>query len=316
MSSRALKIFTGNANPRLANDICDYLGLDLGRADVKTFSDGEVWVELGENVRGMDVFVIQPTCAPANTSLMELLILLDTARRASADRITAVIPYYGYGRQDRKDRPRVPITAKLVADLIGSAGADRVLCMDLHAGQIQGFFNVPVDHLFAMPVVLDELRQRIPDDEVITVVSPDSGGVERARAFAKRLGAEMAFADKRRERANRAEVMRIVGDVRDRTAVIVDDMADTAGTLTETVKALRSEGARRVLAAVTHPVLSGPALKRIEESELEALVVTDTIPLRPEAESHPKVFRTSVARVLGEAIRRIHNAESVSSLFV
>jgi ribose-phosphate pyrophosphokinase len=311
-----IKIFTGNATPQLGAHICDYLGLELGHADVKTFSDGEVRVELGENVRGMDVFVIQSTCAPANTNLMELLVLLDTARRSSADRITAVVPYFGYGRQDRKDRPRVPITAKLVADLITTAGAQRVLCVDLHAGQIQGFFNIPVDHLFAMPVLLQATRPYLPPRERVTVVSPDPGGVERARAFAKRLDAELAIADKRRQQANEVEVLRIVGDVKDRVALIVDDMVDTAGTLTETVSALLDAGASRVLATATHPVLSGPALKRIEESALEALIVTDTIPLRPEARSLDRIAVTSVAKLLGEAIRRIHNAESVSSLFV
>ncbi len=312
----ALKVFTGNANPSLARSISDSLGLELGRADVKTFSDGEVRAELGENVRGSDTYVVQPTCAPANTNLMELLILLDTARRASADRITAVIPYLGYARQDRKDRPRVPITAKLVADLITTAGAQRVLTVDLHAGQIQGFFNVPVDHLFAMPVLLEELRRTVTRDEPITVVSPDPGGVERARAFAKRLDAPIAIADKRRQEANQVEVLRIVGEVQDRTAVIVDDIVDTAGSLTQTARALKQAGARRVLATVTHPVLSGPALKRIEESEIERLIVTDTIPVRSETEEHPKIVTISVARILGEAIRRIHNAESVSSLFV
>jgi ribose-phosphate pyrophosphokinase len=313
---REIKVFTGNANPRLARDICDYLNLEVGRAEVKTFSDGEVRVELGENVRGTDTFVIQPTCSPANTHLMELLILLDTARRASADRITAVIPYYGYARQDRKTRPRSPITAKLVADLISTAGADRVLCVDLHAGQIQGFFNIPVDHLFAMPVLLAELRKQIAPGENTVVVSPDPGGVERARAFAKRLDADLAIGDKRRVDANVAEVLRIVGDVKDRTAVIVDDIVDTAGSLAESVAALRKAGAARVLATVTHPVLSGPALKRIEESPLESLVVADTIPLRPDAAANPKVRSTTVAHLLGEAIRRIHNEESVSSLFV
>ncbi len=314
--SGALKVFTGNANPSLARSIADSLGLEIGLADVKTFSDGEVRAELGENVRGSDTYVVQPTCAPANTNLMELLILLDTARRASADRITAVIPYLGYARQDRKDRPRVPITAKLVADLITTAGAQRVLTVDLHAGQIQGFFNIPVDHLFAMPVLLDELRRTVSGDEPITVVSPDPGGVERARAFAKRLDAPIAIADKRRQEANQVEVLRIVGEVQDRTAVIVDDIVDTAGSLTQTARALKQAGALRVLATVTHPVLSGPALKRIEESEIERLIVTDTIPGRSEIEEHPKIVTISIAAILGEAIRRIHNAESVSSLFV
>jgi ribose-phosphate pyrophosphokinase len=312
----SMKVFTGNANPGLARAICEYLGIELGRAEVKTFSDGEINVELGENVRGADAFVVQSTCAPTNTNLMELLILLDTMRRASARRTTAVIPYYGYARQDRKVRPRSPITAKLVADLITAAGADRILCVDLHAGQIQGFFNIPVDNLFAMPVLLAETRNLVPKGEPITVVSPDAGGVERARAFAKRLDAELAIGDKRRERANVAEVVRVVGDVKDRTAVIMDDIVDTAGSLVETAKAVTNEGARRVLAAITHSVLSGPAVKRIAESPLEVLIVTDSIPKSPDAAQCEKIVTTKVAPLLGEAIRRIHNEESVSSLFV
>jgi ribose-phosphate pyrophosphokinase len=314
--SKNLKVFTGNANPALARAICDYLGIEIGRAEVKTFSDGEISVELGENARGTDAFVVQPTCAPTNTNLMELLILLDTMRRASAQRTTAVIPYYGYARQDRKVRPRSPITAKLVADLITAAGADRILCVDLHAGQIQGFFNIPVDNLFAMPVLLNETRNLVPRGEPITVVSPDAGGVERARAFAKRLDADLAIADKRRAEANVAEVLRIVGDVKDRTAIIVDDIVDTAGSLVETAAAVCAEGARRVLAAITHPVLSGPAVKRIAESPLEVLIVTDSIPKRPDAAECGKITTTNVAPLLGESIRRIHNEESVSSLFV
>jgi len=314
--TRSIKVFTGNANPALAQAICDYLDVSLGQAEVRSFSDGETSVELGENVRGMDVFVIQSTCAPANSHIMELLILLDTFRRASAKRITAVIPYYGYARQDRKVKPRSPITAKLVADLISTAGANRVLCMDLHAGQIQGFFNIPVDNLFAMPVLLEELRRDIPRGESVTVISPDAGGVERARAFAKRLGADLAIADKRRERPNVAEVMRIVGDVKDQVAVIVDDIVDTAGSLTQTARAVCEQGASRVMAAITHPVLSGQAFKEIDESPLVRLVTTDTIPLRAGAEDHEKFVVTSVAQLLGESIRRIHNEESVSSLFV
>ena len=312
----SMKVITGNAHPVLARSICDYLALELAQADVKTFSDGEIFIELGENVRGMDVFVVQPTCRPANSNLMELLIMLDTVRRASAARITAVVPYFGYARQDRKSRPRTPISAKLVADLISSAGANRVLCMDLHAGQIQGFFNIPVDNLFAMAVLLDELRRIVPSNEPITVVSPDAGGVERARAFAKRLDADLAIADKRRERANVAEVMRIVGDVRGRTAVIVDDIVDTAGSLTGCAKAVMEAGASRVFAAISHPVLSGPAIKRIEESSITQIITTDTIPLRSDAESCERIDVTTVSRLLGESIRRIHNEESVSSLFV
>ncbi len=314
--TRTVKIFTGNANRRLAQSICDYLDIELGLAEVKHFSDGETSVELGENVRGMDVFVIQSTCAPANTHIMELLILLDTIRRASAKRITAVIPYYGYGRQDRKVKPRSPITAKLMADLITAAGANRVLCLDLHAGQIQGFFNIPVDNLFAMSVLLDEVRKLIPRNETVTVISPDAGGVERARAFAKRLNADLAIADKRREKPNVAEVMRIVGDVKDQTAVIVDDIVDTGGSLTQTAQAVADQGAHRVMAAISHPVLSGQAVKEIEESPLEKIMITDTIPLRSGAEHSKKFIVTSVSALLGEAIRRIHNEESVSSLFV
>ena len=314
--SETMKIFTGRANPALAQSICDYLDLELGRADVRNFSDGEIYVELGENVRGEDVFVVQPTCAPANTNLMELLILLDTIRRASAKRITAVVPYYGYARQDRKVKPRTPISAKLVADLIEIAGANRLLCADLHSGQIQGFFSIPVDNLFAMPVLLEELRELVPRGAPVVVVSPDPGGVERAGAYGKRLGAELAIADKRRPRENVAEVFHIVGDVSDKTAVIVDDIVDTAGSLTETAKAVMRAGARRVLAAITHPVLSGPAVKRIEESPIEKLVVTDSVPLRPDAASCEKIDVTPIAGLLGEAIRRTHNEESVSSLFV
>lgn len=311
-----LRIFTGNANPRLAREIADYLDLEMGRSEVKTFSDGEITAELGENVRGMDVFVIQPTCAPATTSLMELLVLLHTIRLSSAKRTTAVVPYYGYSRQDRKTRPRTPITAKLVADMISKAGADRVVCLDLHAGQIQGFFDIPVDNLFAMPVLLDEIRAQIPSGEKIVLVSPDAGGVERARAYAKRLGGSLAIADKRREEANVSEILRIVGDVENRTAIIVDDIVDTAGTLTECARALVAAGANRVIAACTHPVLSGPALKRIEESPVESLIVSDSIPLREDALSMEKLSTVSISRLLGESIRRIHNEESVSSLFV
>jgi ribose-phosphate pyrophosphokinase len=311
-----IKIFSGNANPGLAQSICEQLSIDLGRAEIRTFSDGEISVELGENVRGMDVFVIQPTSSPANTHLMELLILLDTMRRSSAKRVTAVLPYYGYARQDRKVKPRSPITAKLVADLISIAGADRLLSMDLHAGQIQGFFNIPVDNLFAMPVLLPELTRDLPKDAPLVVVSPDPGGVERAGAFAKRLDADLAIADKRRPQANVAKVFRIVGDVRDKHAVIVDDIVDTAGSLTETATAVMEAGARSVSAAITHPVLSGPALKRVGESKLQSLVVTNGIPLRPDAASCEKIRVVSIAPLLAESIRRTHNEESVSSLFV
>jgi ribose-phosphate pyrophosphokinase len=298
----------------LANSVAAYLGMEIGKADVGTFSDGEVCVEIRENVRGMDCFVVQSTCAPANTHLMELLIVIDALRRSSARRMTAVIPYYGYARQDRKVAPRAPITAKLVADLISVAGADRVLCTDLHAGQIQGFFNIPVDNLYATPVLLGAIRERFHGD--LTVISPDAGGVERARAYAKRLDASLAIIDKRREAANIAEVMNIVGEVDGRTCIMVDDMVDTAGTLTEGARALRDAGARQIYAAITHPILSGPAIKRIVESPLEGVVVTDSIPLRADARDCMKLEVVSIASLLGESIRRITNEESVSSLFV
>jgi len=308
-----LILFHGNANVTLTRDVAAYLDIQVGKADVGTFSDGECSVEIGENVRGRDCFILQSTCAPANTHLMELLIMIDALKRASARRITAVVPYYGYARQDRKVRPRVPITAKLIADLITTAGADRVLCMDLHAGQVQGFFNIPVDNLFATRLLLEHVK-RVVTGEVV-IVSPDAGGVERARAYAKRLDSSLAIIDKRREMANVAKVMNIIGNVEGKTCVIVDDMVDTAGTLCEAARALRDAGAVRVLAAITHPVLSGPALKRISESVLSELIVTDTIPLRQEAVDHEKIKVVSVAQQIGEAIRRINNEESVSSLF-
>jgi len=316
MTTNITKIFTGSSCPDLANAICEHLDLEVGRAEVGTFADGETSVDIGENVRGMDVFVIQSTCTPANTHLMELLILLDALRRSSARRVTAVIPYYGYARQDRKVKPRTPITAKLVADLISTAGAERVLCLDLHAGQIQGFFNIPVDNIYAMPVLLQQIRALVPPRDGIVVVSPDAGGVERARAFAKRLDANIAIGDKRREKKDVAEVTRIVGDVDGQTAVIVDDIVSTGGSLVQTAEALRAAGAKRVLAAITHPVLAGSAVKRIEESCIERFITTDTIPLSPTVEHGEKFVVTSVAHLLGEAIRRIHNEESVSSLFV
>lgn len=307
-------IFTGNANPVLAQEICDYLSMPLGRASVRTFSDGEVYVEIGENVRGADVFVVQPTCPPVNNNMMELLIMVDALRRASARRITAVLPYYGYARQDRKVAPRVPISAKLVADIITTAGARRVLAMDLHAPQIQGFFSIPVDHLFAAPILLDYLKGKFTGETVM--VSPDAGGVERTRAFAKRFGAGLAIIDKRRDRPNESQVMYIVGDVKGKTAVILDDMVDTAGTLCKAAEALKKHGANEVHGCITHPVLSGPAISRIKESVLESLVVTNTIPLNEEAQKVDKIKVLSVSALLGEAIRRIHNEDSVSSLFV
>jgi ribose-phosphate pyrophosphokinase len=310
-----IKIFAGNSNRPLAEAICAYLGVSLGRAEVGRFSDGEVEVEITENVRGGDVFVIQSMCAPTNDHLMELLLMLDAFKRASAHRITAVIPYYGYARQDRKVSPRVPISAKLVADLITTAGASRVLTLDLHAGQIQGFFNVPVDNVYGTPVLLEYLRERIGRGEV-TVISPDAGGVERARAFAKRLDANLAIIDKRRARPNEVAEMQIIGEVHGRVAVIVDDMIDTAGTLTAAAEAVREAGAPLVLACATHPVLSGPAIGRLAKANVDELIVTDTIPLRPEARRLEKLRVLSVAPLLGEAIRRTHDEASISSLFI
>lgn len=308
-----MKLFSGNSNPTLAQEIADYLGMSLGQAEVGTFSDGECSVEITENVRGMDCFVLQSLSAPANTHVMELLIMLDALKRSSARRVTAVVPYYGYARQDRKVKPRVPITAKLIADLLTTAGADRVLCLDLHSGQIQGFFNIPVDNLYATGVLLDAVEKRLPGE--VTIISPDAGGVERARAYAKRLDASLAIIDKRRERANVAEVMHIIGDVAGTNCVIVDDMIDTAGTLTEAARSLMDAGADAVYAAISHAVLSGPAIKRLIESPLTELIVTDSIPLRPEARDCGKIHVVSIASHLGEAIRRINNEESVSSLF-
>jgi ribose-phosphate pyrophosphokinase len=310
-----IKVFAGNSNPALVGAVCTYLEVPRGAADVRRFSDGEILVEIDENVRGGDVFVIQSTCTPVNDNLIELLLMLDAFRRASAKRVTAVVPYYGYARQDRKVAPRVPISAKLVADLITAAGASRVLTVDLHAGQIQGFFNIPVDNLFAAPVLLSYIRERLNQHEV-SVVSPDAGGVERARAFAKRLDAALAIIDKRRARANEVAEVHIVGDVRGRTAVLVDDMVDTAGTLVAAAAALKENGARAVMACCTHAVLSGDPSKRIEESELSELIVTDTIPLAPHVQACSKIKVLSVAHLLGEAIRRTHDEESISSLFV
>ena len=308
-----MKLFSGNSNLVLARNIADYLGMSLGRAEVGTFSDGECSVEITENVRGMDCFVLQSLCAPANIHIMELLIMLDALKRSSARRVTAVVPYYGYGRQDHKVKPRVPITAKLIADLLTTAGADRVLCLDLHAGQIQGVFNIPVDNLYATGVLLKALKQRVPG--TVMIISPDAGGVERARAYAKRLDASLAIIDKRRERANVSEVMNIIGDVAGATCVIVDDLVDTAGTLAEAARSLMNAGAESVYAAIAHPVLSGPAIKRLIESPLTELIVTDSIPLRSEARDCGKIHVVSIAAHMGEAIRRINNEESVSSLF-
>jgi ribose-phosphate pyrophosphokinase len=309
-----LKIFGGRAHPALVAEICEYLNLESGKVSAFNFSDGETFVQIEENVRGSDVFVVQPTSNPVNDNLMELLILLDSLKRSSASRVTAVIPYYGYARQDKKDKPRVPITAKLVADLISRAGADRVLTMDLHADQIQGFFDVPVDHLFAAPVILDAVRElHIPN---LVVVSPDAGGVERARAIAKRVGAGLAIIDKRRTAPNTAEVMHLIGDVEGCNALVVDDIIDTAGTLTKTVEALKAKGAERVLAAGVHGILSGPALQRLADSPVEAVLITNTTPVDAKLARLPKLHPLSVAPLLGEAIRRIHENSSVSSLFV
>jgi ribose-phosphate pyrophosphokinase len=313
---KALKLFSGNANPALAKEICGYLGVPMGEATVSSFSDGEVRVKIEENVRGADVFVVQSCCHPVNNSIMELLIMLDALKRSSASRITAVIPYFGYARQDRKDQPRVPITAKLVADLVTTAGADRVLTMDLHAGQIQGFFNIPVDHLYALPVLLDYLVKRFGVElQDVVVVSPDAGGVERARAFAKRLQTNLAIIDKRREGPNSAQVMNIIGEVEGKHAVLVDDIIDTAGTIVQGAQACMDKGARSVWAGCVHPVLSGPALDRLQQSPLREVVVTNTIPLNGKDQQCPKLRVLSVAPLLGEAIRRIHAEESVSSLF-
>ncbi len=309
-----LKLFGGNSNPELTAKICQHLQILQGKAVVQTFSDGEIMVEIGENVRGRDVFVMQSTCSPVNHNLMELLVLMDALKRASAWRITAVLPYYGYARQDTKVLPRVPISAKLVADLITVAGGHRVICLDLHANQIQGFFDIPVDNLFAAPVLLEYIRQHFNNDLVI--VSPDAGGVERARAFAKRLNTSLAIIDKRRDEDQKVKAMYIVGEVEGKSAIIMDDMVDTGGTLTEAAKALAENGALSINACCTHAVLSGNAIGRIEESAIENLIVTDSIPLQPETKGCKKIKVLTVANLLGEAIKRTHLNDSVSSLFV
>jgi ribose-phosphate pyrophosphokinase len=308
-------LFTGNSNPDLASEIAKVLDTPVGEARVSRFSDGETFCEIRENVRGLDTYVVQSTCSPVNDNLMELLIMCDALRRASAAAITAVIPYYGYARQDRKVAPRTPITSKLVADLLVAAGISRVVCVDLHAGQIQGFFNIPFDHLYALPVFLDDyLKPRFSDETVF--IAPDAGGVERTRAYSKRLGASLAIVDKRRERANVSEVMHVIGDVKDRDCIIVDDLIDTAGTLCNAARAVMERGAKRVVAVATHGVLSGPAVQRIQDSPLDEVVVTNSVPLSEEARASKKIRTVSIARLLGEAIRRIHNSDSVSSLFV
>ncbi len=314
MNYERIKVFTGNANPSLAADVCECLGIEAGEISLKTFSDGEIQLQILENVRGVDAFAIQPTCTPVETHMFELLLMIDALKRASAGRITAVLPYYGYARQDRKDRPRVPISAKLIASLLERAGADRILSLDLHAAQIQGFFDIPVDHMFAAPVMIEHFRATaLPN---VTVVSPDAGGVERARAFAKRLNAPLAIIDKRREQANVAEVMNIIGDVEGRNCIMVDDLIDTAGTLVKGAEALLKAGAESVSACATHPVLSGPAVQRIEESQIREVVVTNSIPLKPEARRCERLRALSVAPLLARAIQSIHEGGSISTLFV
>jgi ribose-phosphate pyrophosphokinase len=308
-----IKIFSGNANPELAKEICKHLDMPLSKVEVRRFSDGEIFVEVGENVRGTDVFVIQPTCTPVNDHLMELVIMVDALRRASARRITAVLPYYGYARQDRKVAPRVPITAKVVAEMLMVVGVRRVLAMDLHAGQIQGFFNIPVDHLYAAPVLLEYIQSAFKN---VVMVSPDAGGVERTRAFAKRLKSDLAIIDKRRDRPNESKAMNVIGDVKGKTAVLLDDMVDTAGTLCNAAAMLMEAGAAEVHACCSHGVLSGPAIERLEASKIKSLVITNSIPLHGKGKECDKITVLPVAKLLGEAIRRIHNEDSVSSLFV
>ncbi len=315
--SHDFKVFAGNSNIELAKRICKYLNRPLSKADVGRFSDGEIQVEIGENVRGFDVFLIQSTCPPVNDHLMEMLVMCDALKRASASSITAVMPYYGYARQDRKVAARTPITAKLAADLLVTAGVTRVVAMEMHAGQIQGFFNIPSDHLYASPVFLEDMRKQFPNAaEELVLVSPDAGGVERARAYSKRLNVPLAIIDKRRPRANASEVMNLIGDVSGKDAVIIDDICDTAGTLTQGALALKSKGARRVFAYIVHPILSGPAISRINESVLESCIFTDTVPLSKAALDCAKIRQVATEGLFGEAIARIYRAESLSSLFV
>jgi ribose-phosphate pyrophosphokinase len=314
LKEHPLLVFSGRANEPLALAICEYLQIEMGRLKLGNFSDGEIFCQIRDNVRGADVFIVQSTGRPANESLVELLILLDAFKRASPTRVTVVLPYMGYARQDRKDKPRVPITAKLIANLITTAGAERLLTIDLHAAQIQGFFDIPVDHLYAAPVLIEAIRSK--QLEKLTIISPDAGGVERARAFAKRLKADLAIMDKRRPEANKAEIMNVIGEVNGRDCVIVDDIIDTAGTLVKTSEALTDRGARSVYAAGVHPVLSGPAIERIHSSPLRQVMVTDTLLLSEEARECGKIEQLSLSVLLGEAIRRIHEGASVSSLFV
>ena len=311
-----LKLFTGNSNKELAEKMADYLGISLGDAEVYNFSDGETFININENVRGCDIFLMQSTSNPVDKNLMELLIMIDAMKRASANRITAVVPYYGYARQDRKTASRVPITAKLVADIITTAGADRVLSMDLHAGQIQGFFNIPVDHLYAAPVLLEYIKEKNYNPADIVVVSPDAGAVERSRSFAKHLGANLAIIDKRRIKANIAEIMNVIGDVKNKIAIMLDDMIDTAGTITQGAVALSNNGASEVIAMATHGVLSGSAMSKIDNSPIKELIITDTINPKNRQGLSSKIKILSVANILGEAVKRIHDEDSVSSLFI
>lgn len=311
-----MKIFSGNANRPLAEDICRHLQVNLSRAEVRKFSDGETYVEIGENVRGKDIFVVQPTCTPVNDNLMELILMADALRRASARRITAVVPYYGYARQDRKVAPRVPISAKAVAEMLMAVGVRRVLTMDLHSGQIQGFFNIPVDNLYAAPVLLRDISSKFADERQVIMVSPDAGGVERTRAFAKRLNAGLAIIDKRRARANESEAMNVIGSVENKYAILLDDMVDTAGTLCAAAAMLIEAGAKEVYAYCSHAVLSGPAIDRIMDSVIKKLVVTNSIPLTERARQCDKIQVLSVSELLGDSIKCIHNEDSVSSLFI
>ena len=307
-------VFSGNANPALSKRICQYLDVPLGAALIGRFSDGETRVEIESNVRGRDIFVIQPTCSPANDSIMELLVMIDALRRASAQRVTAVLPYYGYGRQERKSAPRTPITAKLVADLLQSSGVDRLLTLELHTSAVQGFFNIPVDHLYSKPIFFEHLSRLEIENPI--VVSPDAGGVERARALAKLLNCGLAIVDKRRDKPGVSQVMHLIGDVRDKTAILVDDICDTAGTLSQAADVLKEKGAVKVYATITHPVLSGPAVERIANSAIDTLFVTDTIPLSQAGAACKKIKVLTVSELLGKAIRRIHNSDSISSLFI
>jgi ribose-phosphate pyrophosphokinase len=314
MEGKGIAVFAGNSNPDLANKICNYLDLPLGGAKVGTFSDGEIQIEIDDNVRSKDVFVIQSTCAPVNDNLVELLLMIDAFKRSSARRVTAVLPYFGYARQDKKVAPRVPISAKLIADLLTVAGAQRIITMDLHAGQIQGFFNIPVDNIFAAPVLIEHIRNELNGN--LAIVSPDAGGVERARAFAKRLNADLAIIDKRRTAPNQAKAMAVIGDVTGKIVVILDDMADTAGTITEAAEAIQKAGAKEIHACCAHAVLSGPAIDRINKSGLKSLVVTDTIPLKQKAAACSKIEVLSISELVGEAIIRSYRGDSVTSLFV